>query len=243
MDRCEGRRRLREWIGWGAACSFMTSSINVSPSSRARARVPVGGDLPHGHAHRFRLDPMLSCPRESFVWVQGWHRGMRDRLVVACGRGGAPQPAVEELVDALENGVMTTSCVCAFAASLNWVSLRTRLGPIWASATGATETFSSSDLRSTASGALEKRWRSCSSRKTTSKDVRCTPTRCAAAFFSLAACPDLLLRRRTHWGSEIGPCFRKLRGTTDTELVLHVATLVLPVRLRGRPLRPANRLR
>ena len=26
------------------------------------------------------------------------------------GRGGAPQPAVEELVDALENGVMTTSC-------------------------------------------------------------------------------------------------------------------------------------
>ena len=71
---------------------------------------------------------MLSCPRESFVWVQGWHRGMRDRLVVACGRGGAPQPAVDELVDALENGVMTTSCVCAFAASLNWVSLRTRLG-------------------------------------------------------------------------------------------------------------------
>ena len=52
---------------------------------------------------------MLSCPRESFVWVQGWHRGMRDRLVVACGRGGAPQPAVEELVDALENGVMTTA--------------------------------------------------------------------------------------------------------------------------------------
>ena len=119
MDRCEGRRRLREWIGWGAACSFMTSSINVSPSSRARARVPVGGDLPHGHAHRFRLDPMLSCPRESFVWVQGWHRGMRDRLVVACGRGGAPQPAVEELVGALENVVMTTSCVCALAASHN----------------------------------------------------------------------------------------------------------------------------
>ena len=118
-----------------------------------------------------------------------------------------------------------------------------RLGPIWAAATGATETFSFSDLRSTASGALEKRWRPCSSRKTTSKDVRCTPTRCAAAFFSLAACPDLLLRRRTHWGSEIGPCFRKRRGTTDTELVLHVATLVLPVRVRGRPLRPANRLR
>ena len=73
-------------------------------------RVPVGGDLPHGHAHCFRLDPTPSCPRESFVRVQGWHRGMRDRLVVACGRGGAPQPAVEELVDALENGVMTTSC-------------------------------------------------------------------------------------------------------------------------------------
>ena len=157
---------------------------------------------------------------------------------------------------------MTTSCVCAFAASLNRVSLRTRLGPIWASATGAIETFSSSDLRSTASGALEKRWRPCSSRKTTSKDVRCTPTRCAAAFFSLAACPELLLRRRTHWGREIGPCFRKLRGTTDTlpvgwrcrprtrtrvargrlgstfdegilHHVLHVATLVLAVRVRG----------
>ena len=121
--------------------------------------------------------------------------------------------------------------------------LCTRLGPIWASATGATETFSSSDLRSTASGALEKRWRPCSCRKTTSKDVRCTPTRWAASFFSLAACPELLLRRRTHWGSEIGLCFRKLRGTTDTELVLHVATFVLPGCLRGRPLRPANRLR
>ena len=73
--------------------------------------------------------------------------------------------------------------------------LCTRLGPIWASAIGATETFSFSDLRSTASGALEKRWRPCSSRKTTSKDVRCTPTRWAASFFSLAACPELLLRR------------------------------------------------
>ena len=73
--------------------------------------------------------------------------------------------------------------------------LCTHLGPIWASATGAAETFSFSDLRSTASGALEKRWRSCSSRKTTSKDVRCTPTRWAASFFSLAACPELLLRR------------------------------------------------
>ena len=72
--------------------------------------------------------------------------------------------------------------------------LCTHLGPIWASATGAAETFSFSDLRSTASGALEKRWRSCSSRKTTSKDVRCTPTRCAASFFSLAACPGALLR-------------------------------------------------
>ena len=82
-------------------------------------RVPVGGDLPHGHAHRSRLDPTFSCPRESFVRVQGWHRGMRDCLVVVCGRGGAPQPAVEELVGALENGVMTTSCVCALAASLN----------------------------------------------------------------------------------------------------------------------------
>ena len=41
MNRCEGRRRLRQWIGWGAACSFMTSSINVSPSSRARARAPM----------------------------------------------------------------------------------------------------------------------------------------------------------------------------------------------------------
>ena len=43
----------------------------------------------------------------------------RVSMVVACGRGGAPQPAVEELVGALENGVMTTSCVCALAASLN----------------------------------------------------------------------------------------------------------------------------
>ena len=110
---------------------------------------------------------------------------------------------------------MTTSCVCALDASLNWVSLRTRLGSIWASATGATETFSSSDLRSTVLGALEKRWRPCSSRKNTSKDVRCTPTRFAAAFFSLAVCPDLLLRRRTHWGSESGPCFRKLRDTME----------------------------
>ena len=41
---------------------------------------------------------MLSGPRESFVRVQGWHRGMRDRLVVDWGRGGAPQPAVEDLV-------------------------------------------------------------------------------------------------------------------------------------------------
>ena len=62
---------------------------------------------------------MLSGPRESFVRVQGWHRGMRDRLVVDWGRGGAPQPAVEDLVGALENGVMTTFCVCALAASLN----------------------------------------------------------------------------------------------------------------------------
>ena len=75
------------------------------------------------------------------------------------------------------------------------------------------------------SRALEKRWRPCDSRKTTSKDVRCTPTRWAASFFSLAACPELLLRRRTHWGREIGPCFRKLRGTTDT----------LPVGWRCRP--------
>ena len=44
------------------------------------------------------------------------------------------------------------------------------------------------------SRALEKRWRPCDSRKTTSKDVRCTPTRCAASFFSLAACPGALLR-------------------------------------------------
>ena len=54
-----------------------------------------------------RLDPTLSGPRESFVRVQGWHRGMRDRLVVDWGRGGAPQPAVEDLVGALENGAMT----------------------------------------------------------------------------------------------------------------------------------------
>ena len=54
---------------------------------------------------------MLSGPRESFVRVQGWHRGMRDRLVVDWGRGGAPQPAVEDLVGALGNGVMTTSAV------------------------------------------------------------------------------------------------------------------------------------
>ena len=73
-------------------------------------RVPVGGDLPHGHAHRFRLDPTLSCPRESFGRVGGWHRGMRDCLVMVSGRGGAPQPAVEELVGALENVVMTTPC-------------------------------------------------------------------------------------------------------------------------------------
>ena len=50
---------------------------------------------------------MLSGPRESFVRVQGWHRGMRDRLVVDWGRGGAPQLAVEDLVGALENGAMT----------------------------------------------------------------------------------------------------------------------------------------
>ena len=222
-------------------------------ASFARSRLAL---FRYGGRCQVRLDPPQPCgsPRGDAPQPVRTNRLSRSgcttaRVIdqacpaVACGGGGAPQPVVRELVDALENGVMTTSCVCAFAASLNWVSLRTRLGPIWASATGATETFSSSDLRSTASGALEKRWRLCSSRKTTSKDVRCTPTRCAAAFFSLAACPDLLLRRRTHWGSEIGPCFRKLRGTTDTELVLHVATLVLPVRLRGRPLRPANRLR
>ena len=51
---------------------------------------------------------MLSGPRESFVRVQGWHRGMRDRHMVDWGRGGALQPAVEDLVGALENGVMTT---------------------------------------------------------------------------------------------------------------------------------------
>jgi len=82
-------------------------------------RVPVGGDLPHGHAHRSRLDPTFSCPRESFVRVWGWHRGMRDCLVMVSGRGGAPQLAVEELVGALGNVVMTTSCVCALAASHN----------------------------------------------------------------------------------------------------------------------------
>ena len=54
---------------------------------------------------------MLSGPRESFVRVQGWHRGMRDRLVVDWGRGGAPQLAVEDRVSDLENGVMTTSAV------------------------------------------------------------------------------------------------------------------------------------
>ena len=73
-------------------------------------RVPVGGDLPHGHAHRSGLDRTLSCPRESFGRGWGWHRGLRVCLVMVSGRGGVPQPAVEELVDALENGVMTTSC-------------------------------------------------------------------------------------------------------------------------------------
>jgi len=70
-------------------------------------RVPVGGDLPHGHAHRSWLDRTLSCPRESFGRVRGWHRGMRDCLVMVSGRGGVPQPAVEDLVGALENGAMT----------------------------------------------------------------------------------------------------------------------------------------
>ena len=48
---------------------------------------------------------MLSGPRESFVGVHGWHRGMRDRLVVDWGRGGAPQPAVEDLVGAPQPAV------------------------------------------------------------------------------------------------------------------------------------------
>ena len=44
---------------------------------------------------------------------------MRVCLVMVSGRGGVPQPAVEELVGALENVVMTTSCVCALAVSHN----------------------------------------------------------------------------------------------------------------------------
>ena len=44
---------------------------------------------------------------------------MRDCLVMVSGRGGVPQPAVEELVGALGNVVMTTSCVCALAVSHN----------------------------------------------------------------------------------------------------------------------------
>ena len=34
-------------------------------------RVPVGGDLPHGHAHRFRLDPTLRGAREGLVGAYG----------------------------------------------------------------------------------------------------------------------------------------------------------------------------
>ena len=31
----------------------------VKQSFTDDGRVPVGGDLPHGHAHRFRVDPTL----------------------------------------------------------------------------------------------------------------------------------------------------------------------------------------
>ena len=44
-----------------------------------------------------REDANLLESLSVLLWVRGWHRGMRDRLVVACGRGGAPQVAVSDL--------------------------------------------------------------------------------------------------------------------------------------------------
>jgi hypothetical protein len=47
-------------------------------------RVPVGGDLPHGHAHRFRLDPTLRGAREGLVGAYGrlWSVGDVPQLAV-----------------------------------------------------------------------------------------------------------------------------------------------------------------
>ena len=118
MNACIAPFR-RGSLDLGMKATRTSPNVFLKQSFMDDGRVPVGGDLPHGHAHRSRLDPTLSCPRESFGRVRGWHRGMRDCLVMVSGRGGAPQPAVEELVGALGNVVMTTSCVCALAASHN----------------------------------------------------------------------------------------------------------------------------
>ena len=50
----------------------------LKQSFTADGGVPVGGDLPYGHAHCFRLDPTLSGAREGLVGAYGrlWSVGM-----------------------------------------------------------------------------------------------------------------------------------------------------------------------
>ena len=104
-------------------------AVRHHDASFARSRLAL---FRYGGRCQVRLDPPQPCgsPRGDAPQPVRTNRLSRSgcttaRVIdqacpaVACGGGGAPQPVVRELVDALENGVMTTSCVCALAASLD----------------------------------------------------------------------------------------------------------------------------
>ena len=82
----------------------------VKQSFTDDGRVPVGGDLPHGHAHCFRLDPTLSGAREGLVGAYGRLWGVGD---VAEQWLHTPSGRLRIL------GGGCQSCVCALAVSLN----------------------------------------------------------------------------------------------------------------------------